>query len=82
MVFLSDGLDYIIVPGLAFTKRGERLGRGKGYYDKYLKELQLFNAERNLKPAYSVGLAFMEQIVDELPISEHDFKLDRVFYPE
>lgn len=76
----KDGLDYIIVPGLAFTKRWERLGRGKGYYDKYLKELQLFNAER--KPTYAVGLAFTEQIVDEIPISEHDVKLDRVFYPK
>ncbi|XP_014278357.1 5-formyltetrahydrofolate cyclo-ligase isoform X2 [Halyomorpha halys] len=77
----GDGLDYIIVPGLAFAKGGDRLGRGKGYYDKYLEELQRFNCERNLRPTYAVGLAFIEQMVDEIPTSEHDFKLNKVFYP-
>ncbi len=56
----------LLVPGLAFSREGCRLGRGKGYYDKYLKEFQ----------GTKIGICFKEQIVDDLPIEEHDEKVD------
>ncbi|XP_067023212.1 5-formyltetrahydrofolate cyclo-ligase-like isoform X3 [Acropora muricata] len=65
---LSGGLDLIVVPGLGFTKHGLRLGRGKGYYDNYIKKC-IDNSER--KP-YLVGLAFSTQICDDLPVTERD----------
>ncbi|KAJ8970376.1 hypothetical protein NQ314_001288 [Rhamnusium bicolor] len=66
------------VPGVAFTTTGLRLGHGAGYYDKYLmkvKEIQ------NVAPVI-IGLAFKEQIVDEVPIEATDIQIDTVLYPD
>lgn len=60
--------DVFLVPGLAFTKAGERLGRGKGYYDRYLS---------NLKGA-RIGICFEEQLLSELPIDELDQRMNFV----
>ena len=62
----------ILVPGRAFSKNGERLGRGKGYYDSFLK-----NKPRNCMTA---GVCFPFQIVNEIPVESHDFKMDFIFY--
>lgn len=71
-------LDLVLAPGLAFTKTGVRLGRGKGYYDKFLaKCFQEFKVE----PA-TIALAFKEQIVDEIPKTETDVLMDQVVYEE
>lgn len=63
-------IDMIIVPGVAFDKKKNRLGRGGGYYDRFLKD----------RPANipTVGLAFDFQIVDNLPIDKHDVPVDHV----
>jgi 5-formyltetrahydrofolate cyclo-ligase len=58
----------LIVPGLAFTKLGDRLGRGKGYYDRYLENFK----------GVTIGVAFNEQILEELPLDSHDRKLNFV----
>ena len=58
------GLDLVIVPGLAFTTDGRRLGQGGGHYDRFLAELPPSCA--------TVGVCFAEQIVDELPQEPHD----------
>jgi 5-formyltetrahydrofolate cyclo-ligase len=57
-----EGLDMVIVPGVAFDKNNNRLGRGGGYYDRFLGDL----SARTLK----VGLAFDFQMVDSLPTQE------------
>lgn len=62
----------IFVPGRAFSKNGERLGRGKGYYDNYLKN--------KLPNCITVGICFPFQIVNEIPVEPHDFKMDFMFY--
>ena len=68
------GLDVIIVPALGFTVGGDRLGRGKGYYDNYfMKYEKVFNA----KPV-TIGLAYSCQVLDEVPVDEFDVKLDHV----
>lgn len=61
-------LQLIIVPGIAFTHEGARLGQGGGYYDRYLKKT---NAKR-------VGFAFDMQILPDLPLESHDLKMDIV----
>ncbi|KAG8229409.1 hypothetical protein J437_LFUL000930 [Ladona fulva] len=73
----TGGLDLIFVPGMAFSKAGKRLGRGKGFYDKFLKEC--IASQR--VPATTVGLAFDEQIFQDIPTDLHDFKLDIIVYP-
>jgi 5-formyltetrahydrofolate cyclo-ligase len=63
-------VDVVVVPGVAFTAGGERLGQGGGWYDRFLCRVG--------PGALSVGVCFAEQIVDELPVEEHDVRLDRV----
>ncbi|XP_073917586.1 5-formyltetrahydrofolate cyclo-ligase isoform X4 [Castor canadensis] len=66
----TGGLDLIFIPGLGFDKDGNRLGRGRGYYDAYLKRcLQ----HQEVKP-YIMALAFKEQICLQVPVDEHDMK--------
>lgn len=62
--------EVFIVPGVGFTKFGDRLGRGGGYYDALLKE----NSE-----ALKIGICHDFQLVDQLPIEEHDIAMDYVF---
>jgi 5-formyltetrahydrofolate cyclo-ligase len=66
----ASDIDLIIVPARAFTRRGERLGRGGGFYDKYMS-LPGFRAHKT-------GICFECQIFDELPIAEHDILVDEV----
>ena len=63
-------IDLVIVPGLAFDKRGNRLGRGKGYYDRFLKGLP--------NTTVSIGLAFDFQILPNIPTTKHDVAVKRV----
>jgi len=61
--------DLALVPGLAFTRTGQRLGQGGGYYDRYL----------NQHPAaYKIGLCFNEQLAEVLPVEDHDAGMDEV----
>lgn len=61
----------VITPLLAVDKDGNRLGKGKGYYDRYFAHNQI---------CYKVGVAYRQQLLDSVPVSEHDAKLDKVFY--
>ena len=69
-----DGLDLILVPGLAFTKAGARCGRGRGDYDTYLA----MSMEKQQKPPVTVALAFNEQIVEAVPTDDHDFIINYI----
>ncbi|VDM30404.1 unnamed protein product [Hydatigera taeniaeformis] len=77
---ITHFVDLFVVPGLAFTMRGERLGRGKGFYDRYLTGMRKFylEAHPNRPPPYTMALAFPEQIVDRICVEEHDFIIDAV----
>ena len=65
-------IDVMIVPGVVFTRNGARCGRGKGFYDKYLS--------RNGFRAYTIGVCYPCQVVEELPSEPHDKILDEVIY--
>lgn len=65
-------LDLIVIPGLAFTVEGLRLGRGKGFYDRYLSKCG--------PKTEKIALAFKEQIVKEIPVDESDIKVDKVLF--
>lgn len=73
--FPSETSILILVPGRAFTKTGNRLGRGKGYYDTYLSRLKK-SAYKNICMA---GVCFESQILEELPVESHDFTMDMIF---
>ena len=68
------GIDLIHVPGLAFDAVGHRLGRGRGYYDRFL--LSLFTIHYSLFT--SIGVCFDFQKVDEVPVDAHDIVMDKV----
>ncbi|EMR09805.1 5-formyltetrahydrofolate cyclo-ligase [Pneumocystis murina B123] len=72
----KDGLDLIIIPGIAFDRNLNRLGHGKGYYDKYLTKIKHWSEKSNLSAPLKVGIALKEQLVDIVPINSLDVKLD------
>lgn len=65
-------LDLIVVPGLAFTEEGGRLGRGAGFYDRFLSKIS-----RN---TVKIGVCFEFQRVSEIPHECYDMKMDAVIY--
>ncbi len=58
-----------IIPGIAFTKQGYRLGRGGGYYDRLLP---------NLPGMYKLGVGYGFQCLENIPLEPHDIRLDQV----
>lgn len=67
---VSTHIDLCIVPVLAVDNNGNRLGKGKGYYDRFLSKYP--NCEK-------VAVAFKEQVLDSVVTDEHDIKMDRIF---
>lgn len=66
-----DMLELIVVPAVAYDRNGNRLGRGKGFYDRLLSSTK----------ATKVGIAYEFQIVDEVPVEEHDVPMDIIISP-
>ena len=62
--------DLIVVPGLAFSLNGKRLGRGKGFYDRFLSSLR--------HNPNTVSLAFSFQIFDNIPWESHDININHI----
>jgi 5-formyltetrahydrofolate cyclo-ligase len=63
--------DLVLVPGMAFDLHGNRLGRGKGYYDRILAEAS----------GIKCGVAYDFQLLEEIPTEPHDAKVDFIFTP-
>lgn len=61
----------IVTPGLAFDRQGGRLGYGGGYYDRYADQVER-HRERKQPSALWIGAAFEAQLVDDLPMQNHD----------
>lgn len=66
-----SAIDLAIVPGMAFDVRGNRLGRGKGYYDRFLPLLAR---------AYRLGVCFPFQYLEEVPAESTDCRMDSVVF--
>ena len=73
-----EEIDLVVTPGLGFDRNGNRLGRGGSYYDKFFSHSEL--------KALKCGFAFSEQMVESIPLAEHDVPVDflvtdeKVFY--
>lgn len=63
-----DEIELIVVPAVAYDRRGNRLGRGKGFYDRLLKSAK----------ATKIGVGYEFQLVDEVPVEPHDVGVDIV----
>jgi 5-formyltetrahydrofolate cyclo-ligase len=63
-----EEIDLVLTPGLAYDNKGNRLGRGGGFYDKF------FNSE--MLTADKCGLVFASQIIDSIPTADHDMPVD------
>lgn len=65
-----DAIDLAVVPGVAFNRTGNRLGRGKGYYDKLLPGIS----------ATKVGICFPFQLIEEIPTEKFDICMNTVIF--
>jgi len=63
-----NDIDILIVPGIAFDKKGNRLGYGMGFYDRLL----------SCKRTFSIGLAYSFQLLENLPYDKYDKRLDAI----
>lgn len=64
-------IDLAVIPGMAFDKEGNRLGRGKGFYDRLLHQLKDYSI-------YKIGICFDYQFLDHIPTEPHDIPVDEV----
>lgn len=64
----KEDIDLVVVPGVCFDMNGGRMGFGKGYYDRYLKDTTL----------KTIGICFKEQITDKVPLSPNDVIIQKI----
>jgi 5-formyltetrahydrofolate cyclo-ligase len=67
---IIEEMDLLIVPGIAFDLQGNRIGYGKGYYDRFLSKR---------KANYIIGLAFENQIINKIPKTAYDIPVNILF---
>jgi 5-formyltetrahydrofolate cyclo-ligase len=63
-----EDIDLVVAPGLGFDRRGNRLGRGGSYYDRFFTNKDL--------RAKKCGFAFAEQVIEQVPVTDHDVPVD------
>lgn len=66
-----DAVNLIVVPGVAFDSYGNRLGRGRGFYDRMLK---------STPNAMKIGVAYGFQMLDDVPVEPHDVRMNLVIH--
>ncbi|WP_443873261.1 5-formyltetrahydrofolate cyclo-ligase [Mitsuokella multacida] len=69
-LILASEVDFVVVPGAAFSPEGDRLGLGGGYYDRYLAE--------KAPQAYRTALTFDGQVVPSVPMEAHDARVNLI----
>jgi 5-formyltetrahydrofolate cyclo-ligase len=68
--FHPEGLDFVVVPGVGFSRQGARMGNGQGYYDRLLHRVR--------PDCALVGLCYECQLFDDLVVGAHDVFMDKV----
>jgi 5-formyltetrahydrofolate cyclo-ligase len=72
-------IELVVVPALMFAPATlARLGRGKGFYDRFLARLDAARARQGLPPAFKLGVGFDEQMAESVPAEEHDIRMDAI----
>lgn len=69
-ILADELIDYLLVPALAISKKGYRIGFGKGYYDRFLAQY---------RPKHVKGVIYDFQEIEDFPKDQHDQKLDAYF---
>jgi 5-formyltetrahydrofolate cyclo-ligase len=69
-----DEIDLVVAPGLGFDRKGNRLGRGGSYYDRFFTNKEL--------KAAKCGFAFAEQVIETVPVTEHDVPVNMLVSDE
>jgi 5-formyltetrahydrofolate cyclo-ligase len=69
-----EDIDMVVAPGLGFDRKGNRLGRGGSYYDRFFTNKEL--------KAPKCGFAFSEQVIETVPVTEHDVRVDMLVTDE
>ena len=72
--FDVDKLDLIVMPGVAFDSRGNRIGYGGGYYDRFLEKNKIYSEK--------IALAYECQILKSITSEKHDIKVDKILTEE
>jgi len=72
LVVPTDSIDIVLVPGLAFDSKGGRLGRGGGFYDRFLSLV---------RPPLTIGIGFTCQLLEHLALEAHDYQLTAIAIP-
>ncbi len=75
--FAASEIDVVVVPGLGFDRGGNRIGRGAGFYDRFLGGLSGAGGGRPVR----VAVAFDEQVVDAVPVEGHDAQVEWIVTP-
>ncbi len=65
-----DSIEVAVIPGMAFDNKGHRLGRGRGYYDRFLARIT--------DNVFKIGVCFPWQFVDAVPADDHDVSMNLV----
>jgi 5-formyltetrahydrofolate cyclo-ligase len=69
-----SAVDLVILPGVAFSRAGARLGQGGGWYDRFLAKIR--------EDCVMVGVAFAVQVIEDLPVEDHDIAVHHVVTQE
>lgn len=64
-----ETIEVAVVPGMAFDRKGHRLGRGKGYYDRFLTKIP---------NTYKIGVCYPSRLLDHMPTDDNDVLMDEV----
>jgi 5-formyltetrahydrofolate cyclo-ligase len=78
IVLAKEGdIDVLIVPGLAFVRKCDRLGQGKGYYDRFIQRM----ISSDKKPPCLLAVCLTCQLVEEIPVESYDRRMDLIITP-
>ncbi|MDI6726011.1 MAG: 5-formyltetrahydrofolate cyclo-ligase [Smithellaceae bacterium] len=71
--FNAGAVDFILAPGVAFDLQGGRIGYGKGFYDRFIRNCKNLGAS-----VFTAGLAFEIQLLGQIPLEPHDTPIDAI----